>query len=71
MNLFPTKFAITAGMGYLCVIGCILTNIWVSRKMKYTMLVPMSLMFPTFPMYFELEPKPVYMIMLLQDSYLQ
>jgi transglutaminase-like putative cysteine protease len=58
------NLAITAGMGYLCVIGCILTNIWVSRKMKYTMLVPMSLMFLLFPMYFELEPKPVYMIML-------
>ena len=64
------KLAITIGMGYLSVIFCLLSNIQISRAMRYSGFVADTVVAWLIPAYFDKEPNPVYFIMLLAGTIL-
>lgn len=59
------SLAITISMSYIGVICCIVTNILVSRKMRYVPVTILSIGSLLLPIYFDKEPSVVYMVFLI------
>lgn len=59
-----TRLAVTLAMCFVGLVACILVNILLSRKMHYTAVLLVSVVLLFYPLYLELEPSPVYVVML-------
>lgn len=57
--------AITISMCYIGCVCCILMNILISRRMQYIVAVPLCIGALMLPLYLELEPSVIYIVMLL------